>query len=111
MILLVKVESYEDILVDVKEYDFIYMDPPYNNTKGMYFCNFDSDKFFDKLFELNDRNIKYIVSYDGLRDEDNKTGKIPKFYDRHLYIDSGYSSFSKLKNESIYVKESVYLNY
>lgn len=106
-----KNESYEDVLVDVREDDFIYMDPPYDNTKGMYFCDFDSDKFFDKLFELNDRNVKYIVSYDGLRNENNKTGKIPKFYNRHLYIDSGNSSFNKLKKGLVYVYESMYLNY
>lgn len=46
--------SYEEILGEVKEGDFIYMDPPYFNTKGMYFGGIDFESFFvflEKCFE------------------------------------------------------------
>jgi len=104
-------KSYEDILIDLNENDFIYLDPPYYNTKGMYSNKFDDIKFFNKLEELNNKNIKFLLSYVGIRGENNKTVEIPKFYTKHLYLKSGNSSFSKLKNNNIEVFESLYLNF
>lgn len=53
--------SYED--VEPTENDFIYLDPPYANTKGMYYGTIDYDKFWDYL-----RNVpcKYVLSFDGI---------------------------------------------
>ena len=42
--------SYEEI--KPKERDFIYLDPPYANTKGMYYGTIDYKKFWDWLRSL-----------------------------------------------------------
>ena len=77
----------------------------------MYSKKFNDIKFFNKLEELNNKNIKFLLSYVGIRGENNKTVEIPKFYTKHLYLKSGNSSFSKLKNNNIEVFESLYLNF
>jgi len=47
---------------NIKSNDFMYFDPPYQNTKGMYFNNFNSAEF---ISWLNNLKCKWILSYDG----------------------------------------------
>lgn len=89
---------------------FIYMDPPYANTKGMYNSTFSKEEFFDFL-----RTIKgsYAFSYNGKSGNKDQTVDIPEeLYTEHYYIKSGNSSFKRLKSdkgavvyESLYLKE------
>ena len=57
--------SYEEILGEVKEGDFIYMDPPYFNTKGMYFGGIDFESFFVFLENVSKMNVRFALSFDG----------------------------------------------
>lgn len=102
--------SYEGI--HPKEKDFAYLDPPYANTKGMYYGGIDLPTLFDWL-----RNCKspYIMSFDGISGDVDSTYKVPEdVYDKHLYIKSGNSSFKRtigksndsMVYESLYIKES-----
>lgn len=102
--------SYEKF-TNLNENDFLYLDPPYANTKGMYYGSIDNNKLFEYL-----RNIKckYALSFDGKGDTFDNTYNVPNdIYSRHVYIKSGNSSFRRVignnKNEIIY--ESLYLNY
>lgn len=89
--------------------DFIYLDPPYILSKGMYFGNFDNNKLWDWL-----RNIEcdYIMSYDGISGEIDNTYEVPTdLYSKHIYLKSGNSSFKRTigkSNDSI-VYESLYI--
>lgn len=106
--------SYEGILDSVKESDFVYMDPPYFNTKGMYFGGIDFESFFGFLETLSERNIKFALSFDGKSGEVDNTYSLPEScYKRHLYIKSGNSSFKRTigKDRNAMVYESLYLNY
>lgn len=99
--------SFTDI-VPIKD-DFIYMDPPYANTKGMYFGNFNQQTLFDYL-----RNLKcsFLMSYDGKSGDNDNTFDVPKdLYDEHFYIRSGNSSFRRVigKSKDSIVYESLYL--
>lgn len=96
-----------------KEGDLIYLDPPYFHTKGRYYGTIDFDAFLAYLDRLNSRGIKYMLSFDGIRGEDNLTIELPKeSYKRHVFIPSGNSSFKKVMGkESIQVLESLYLNW
>ena len=106
--------SYEEILDVVTENDFVYLDPPYFNTKGMYFGGIDFGSFFGFLETLSERNIKFALSFDGKSGDVDNTCSLPEScYKRHLYIKSGKSSFKRITGNdgNAMVYESLYLNY
>lgn len=90
--------------------DFMYLDPPYANTKGMYFSNFDIDLFFDWI---RNQKCSYAFSFDGISDKDNTFDISKEIYDIHVYIMSGNSSFRRVigKSNNCYVRESLYIKY
>jgi DNA adenine methylase len=101
------VSNYKDIIP--QENDFIYMDPPYANTKGMYFGSIDNDELFEYIRNLK---CKFALSFDGKSGNIDNTYKVPKdIYNEHLYIKSGNSSFKRVigKDNNSMVYESLYL--
>ena len=102
-----KIQDYLE--VKPKKRDFLYLDPPYAATKGMYFGGLDKDKFFDWLRQLDSG---YLLSYDGISGDIDNTYKLPEdLYDNHIYLRSGNSSFKRTigkSNDSI-VYESLYI--
>ena len=112
-------KSYNDVICDAKEGDVVYMDPPYENTTGMYFCKeLDTKYFWNVLSKLNDRKVKWLLSYDGISGNNDLTADVPNLYVRHEYVNAGHSSFKKLKSKTTkekknkdIVKDSLYMNY
>lgn len=112
-------KSYNDVICDAKEGDVVYMDPPYENTTGMYFCKeLDTKYFWNVLSKLNDRKVKWLLSYDGISGNNDLTADVPNLYVRHEYVNAGHSSFKKLKSKTTkekknkdVVKDSLYMNY
>lgn len=101
--------DYEKSIESANEKDFVYFDPPYAHTKGMYGKTFDHNRLFKALENLNNKNIKWLLSFDGNRYPDMT---IPEnLYKNHYLLDSGNSSFSRLKNKQVDVKESLYSNF
>ena len=101
--------DYQDIVPSY--YDFVYLDPPYANTNGIYAENFDNNEFFQWL-----KNLKcgWALSYNGKSGNEDNTFDVPKeLYDEHVYLKSGNSSFKRLKEvdkeaivyESLYIKK------
>jgi DNA adenine methylase len=89
--------------------DLVYCDPPYENTKGMYFGGFDNKEFLEWI---NNLGCKWVLSYDGKVNSSKVEHTAPKFK-RHEYLISGNSSFRRVignSNDSI-VSESLYLNF
>ena len=106
--------SYEEIIGEIKEGDFIYIDPPYFNTKGMYFGGIDLKSFFVFLEDVSKMNVKFALSFNGKSGDIDNTYSVPEnCYRRHLYIKSGNSSFKRTigKDKNAIVYESLYLNY
>lgn len=99
--------SYDTIIP--QKGDFMYLDPPYAGTKGMYFGGFDNKKLFEYLRKID---CSWTMSYDGIRGREDNTFEVPQdLYDEHLYIKSGNSSFKRVigkSNDSI-VYESLYI--
>lgn len=93
--------------------DVVYLDPPYFHTKGRYFGTIDYNRFLEYLEDLNVRGIKYLLSFDGIRGNEDYTVDLPKeLYKRHEFIPSGNSTFKKvIDKETEKVLESLYLNY
>lgn len=102
------------ILQDYKEItsqdgDFLYLDPPYAGTKGIYYGAIN----YEELWEwLRLQECKYILSFDGKSGKEDNTYKVPEdIYIEHKYIKSGNSSFKRTigkSNDSV-VYESVYI--
>lgn len=100
------VQDYKNIKTE--SMDFLYCDPPYENTKGMYFGGINQEELFNWLRE---QKSAYLLSYDGICGENDRTSKVPQdLYDSHIYISSGCSSFKRIKLKNIeYVQESLYI--
>jgi DNA adenine methylase len=105
--------DYEQITKSATKDDFIYLDPPYFNTKSRYIESIDYSRFVKYLEKLNKKGIKFALSYDGKRGEKSYIVSLPrKLYKRHILLKSGNSSFRKLQDKKIEpVLESLYLNY
>lgn len=106
-------QDYTQTTLDAKKGDFIYLDPPYFHTKGRYYGSIDYEKFFNYLESLNRKDIKFILSFDGIRGKNNYIINLPKdLYKRHELIPSGNSSFKKVMDkQNLQVFESLYLNW
>ena len=100
--------GYDEIVPD--KADFVYLDPPYPSTVGMYYGNFDKVAFFGLLGKLP---CQYALSYDGMSGNDDNTYDVPRsLYDEHLYLKSGVSSFKRIVTDkrkdmvydSLYIK-------
>ena len=100
--------NYIEIIDDVKSGDLVYLDPPYENTDGMYFGGINQKELFSFLYKLNEKDVNWMMSYDG-----SETATIPTdVFKQHIIIDYGHSSFSNIrKQELIKVIDSLYLNF
>lgn len=90
--------------------DFVYCDPPYANTKGMYYGAIDYDKLWNWMRSLP---CKYALSFDGISGEKDNTYDVPQdVYTKHEYLLSGNSSFKRTigKSKNSIVYENLYLN-
>lgn len=98
--------DYREIVTEVN--DFMYLDPPYAGTNGIYFGSIDYDQLWDWL---RDQKASYILSFNGKRGNLDNTYNVPKdIYDKHIYITSGRSSFVGFKKNKIeQVMESLYI--
>ena len=94
--------------------DLFYLDPPYFNTKGMYYYKSIDYKGFWKW--LGDLNSNWLLSFDGKAGtEDNTYQEMPESIlniCEHKYIDSGNSSFRRIlgKSKDTVVQESLYIH-
>lgn len=89
--------------------DLLYLDPPYANTKGIYFGGINNINLWDWLRK---QTCDYLLSFDGRTTTLDNTYNVPKdIYDTHEYLSSGNSSFRRIIGNSNkeYVYESLYI--
>ena len=99
--------SYDSI--KPSKLDFMYLDPPYFNTKGMYYGTID---YINLWKFLNNCNCDYFLSFNGVAGEEINIVDVPKgIYNQHFLLYSGNSSFRRVvgKNKNVNVKESLYI--
>ena len=63
--------DYIEIFNMVDDGDFLYIDPPYELTRstGRYFGKIDFYDMFDRLRVLNDKGVKYALSFDCVNED------------------------------------------
>lgn len=107
--------DYRDILDRATVADLVYMDPPYQGVSGnrdtRYLHNVQLCDFAHALDKLNQRGIRFLVSYDG-RTGDKTYGK---FLPRELNLTrielvAGRSSQATLLGRNDVTVESLYLS-
>jgi DNA adenine methylase len=106
--------DYRSALSDVRRGDFVFLDPPYEATRGRYRAEiFDAHEFRTELARLNSVGAKWMLTYDGEAGERSYTGALPgDLYKLKLRIATGQSPFTRLMGTAVDpVTESVYLNY
>jgi len=107
--------DYRDVLANVGPDDVVYMDPPYQGVCGerdsRYYAGVMFDDFVNALAQLNRREIRYAVSYDG-RTGAKRFGKpMPKALELTLVeLEAGPSSQATLLGRKAITVESLYLS-
>lgn len=89
--------------------DYIFADPPYAGTKGIYFGTINYEDFWDWL---RSQNAQYAFTFDGKSNYEDYTYAVPaNVYSKHLYLSAANSSFRRLygNNSTSYISESLYL--
>lgn len=93
--------------IDIKpqnQNDVIFLDPPYTNTKSLYFGNINLDSLLKWVDELP---YQWFMTINGINSKDNEE-KIDIHYTGKKILNSGNSSFSRMKGKNINVGEYFY---
>jgi DNA adenine methylase len=108
------VADYTTALRPVASGDFVFLDPPYESTKGRYQAeSFDSERFYVELRRLNEIGAKWMLTYDGQAGKrEYKVGLPAELYKMKVAVNTGNSPFTRMMKQDLdVVTESVYLNY
>ena len=107
--------DYKNILPLIRQDDLIYLDPPYQGTSKQkdrrYYKGINSKELIHFLEKLNQREIQYILSYDGRTGPKQHGHQLPKHLSlHHLEIEAGRSTQSTLLGGQAITYESLYLS-
>lgn len=107
--------DYSEVFAMANEEDLIYMDPPYQGTcknrDQRYLSGILFDQFVSNLELLNERNISYLISYDGKTGNKIYGEDLPEHLNlRKIMIEVGRSTQSTLLGQSDITYEALYLS-
>jgi DNA adenine methylase len=107
--------DYRKVLKKCVESDFVYMDPPYQGVCGSrdnrYLPKVEFEEFCKEIDDLNERNIRYIISYDGRTGEKEFGQPLPRSLGlTHIELHAGRSTQATLLGRSDITYESLYLS-
>ncbi len=107
--------DYREVLRAATPRDLVYLDPPYQGVSrkrdSRYLLGVDFAQFVEALTELNERNISYIVSYDGRTGVKTYGPPLPDHLRLELVeLHAGRSSQATLLGRTDETVESLYLS-
>jgi DNA adenine methylase len=107
--------DYREVLAEATSADLVYMDPPYQGVCGTrdprYLQNVRTDEFVEALRVLNERGIRYLVSYDGRTGDKTHGKRLPENLSLTLMeLCAGRSSQATLLGRNDVTFESLYLS-
>lgn len=108
-------EDYRTVLEQATGDDVIYLDPPYqgvsSNRNRRYSDTLMLDEFVDSLMALNNRNLSFIVSYDGRTGNKTHGQLLPSSLSLARFeIDAGRSAQATFLGRSERTVESIYVS-
>lgn len=107
--------DYTDVLQQCTADDLVYMDPPYQGTcqtrDKRYHGDFSHSEFCESLAELVNRDVPFILSYDGVRGDRRYGSAMPRELGlKHVLVDAGRSTQSTLLGGTDNTYESIYIS-
>jgi DNA adenine methylase len=107
--------DYKEILASALPGDIVYMDPPYQGVCGdrdsRYFSGIEHKEFVGEIKKLIERNISFLVSYDGKCGDKIYGTKIPiKDGIKHVELKAGRSTQSTFLGRKDITYESLYIS-
>lgn len=99
--------DYQEVQ-SLHKWDVLYVDPPFANTKGMYYGGID---YIELWTWLRKQPGYYFLSFDGKITSQDFTVDIPDdLYSTHFYLKNGNSAFRRVLGTSNneFVEESLY---
>ena len=111
----VTMEDFRTVLQQATTDDVIYMDPPYQGTSGerdsRYLAGLAFDDFVAALDDLNQRGLRYVISYDGRMGNKSYGEPLPGFLHlQHIKLPAGRSTQATLLGRADETVESLYLS-
>lgn len=107
--------DFKDCIASAKAGDFAYLDPPYQGTTygqdKRYFSQVAREHLYMGLQELNERNIPFVLSYDGMCGDVVYGEELPDSLNvRRILLDAGRSTQATLSGRVANTVESLYLS-
>ena len=107
--------DYKKVLDKCTENDLVYMDPPYQGVCGnrdqRYLPKIEYNEFCVELEKLNERNIHYVISYDGRTGNKEYGQPMPDSLKlTRIELRAGRSTQATLLGRSDVTYESLYLS-
>jgi len=107
--------DFFDLFHDAEEGDFFYLDPPYQGTSegrdSRYIGGVTRERMIEGLAILNDRNIPFILSYDGSCGDRTYGDRLPNELASRVLLDVGRSSQATLNGDDHVTIESLYISH
>jgi|SRR5690554_341669 len=107
--------DFMDILKGAGPDDLVYMDPPWQGTSlkkdSRYAYLLDIDELISGLSDLNDRNVPYLLSFDGTCGDKSYGKELPSFLQlEKVGLNAGRSSQAILLGRDDVTIESLYIS-
>ena len=106
--------DYRELLAQATPRDLVYMDPPYQGVSGRdkrYVAQLDLEAFTAELHGLNQRDVPYLLSFDGSCGDVQYGRPLPESLGlSRVAIDAGRSSQATLAGRSARTVESLYVS-
>jgi DNA adenine methylase len=107
--------DYKEILALTSPKDLVYLDPPYQGvcTTGTprYISGMDFDELMQELKKLHDKDVPFILSYDGRTGQKRYGQLLPKELGLYRFeIEAGCSTQATLLGRHEVTYESVYVS-
>ena len=107
--------DFREILPLVEAGDLVYLDPPYQGTSfsrdHRYYTGVSYDDLVDAMAFMNDRDVSFILSYDGRTGAKSHGRPLPENLDLAYHeVHAGRSSQATLLGDNHQTIESLYLS-